>query len=148
MANVSQVSDKDIAAVKHALRGHQGEFNRISFEDLTTQVYGEYTDTLRRRLREVVHRINTLPGERMILTDTKEGGCWLDDEDIMPVARNIVSEEGRKNSLEKKIMSMKSKAVHQWGRGEFEKALQKAREESKPRSTTFQIGLPENGRGM
>lgn len=144
MPNIPQVSDRDIASVKYALRDHQGEQNRISYEDLTSIVYGEYSLTLRRRVREVVQKVNTLPGERMILTDTSEGGCWFDDNDIMPVVRNIVSEEGRRDSLEKKIVSMKRKAVHQWGRAEFEQALQRARDESKPKATTFQFGLPEN----
>lgn len=148
MANVPQISDRDIAAVKHALNSHQGENNRITVEDLTVKVYGEFSQTLRRRLREVVQKINTLPGERMILTDTTEGGYWFDDEDIMPVVRNIVSEEGRKDSLEKKLLSMKSKAIRQWGKAKFDKALREAREETKPKATTFQYGLPENGRGM
>lgn len=148
MANIPQISDRDIAAVKHALAGHQGEHNRITVEDLTSQVYGEFNLTLRRRLREVVQKINTLPGERMILTDTSEGGYWFDDDDIMPVVRNIVSEEGRKDSLEKKLLSMKSKAIRQWGKAKFDQALQQVRDESKPKATTFQYGLPENGRGM
>ena len=147
MANIPQISDKDIAAVKHALAGHQGEHNRISVEALTVQVYGEFTSTLRRRLRDVVHRINTKPGQRMILTDTGEGGYWLDDEDIMPLVRNIVSEEGRKDSLEKKLESMRSKAIKQWGKAKYNQALQQAREETVPKSTTFQYGLPGNGRG-
>ena len=147
MAKIPQISDRDIAAVKHALSGHQGEHNRITVEALTVQVYGEFTSTLRRRLREVVQKINTRPGERMILTDTTEGGYWFDDDDIMPAARNIVSEEGRKDSLEKKLASMKHKAIRQWGKAKFDQAIQQAREESQPRATTFQRSLLENGRG-
>jgi len=143
MAKIPQISDRDIAAVKHALAMHQGEGNRITVEDLTKRVYGEFTTTLRRRLREVVQKINTLPGERMVLTDTTEGGFWFDDDDIMPAARNIVSEEGRKDSLDKKISAMKNKAIKQWGKAKFDQAIQQAQEESQPLATTFQRSLLE-----
>ena len=145
MAKIPQISDRDIAAVKHVLSMHQGESNRITVEDLTVRVYGEFTPTLRRRLREVVQKINTMPGERMVLTDTTEGGYWFDDDDIMPAARNIVSEEGRKDSLDKKISAMKNKAIHQWGKHKFDQAVQRAREESNPKATTFQRSLLDGG---
>lgn len=117
MANIPLISDRDIAAVKHALAGHQGERNRITVEDLTAQVYGEFTATLRRRLRAVIHEINTNDKDNLlILTDVGTGGVWIADKDPDPAVRFFNSEHNRAMALLEKTAAMGRKIERLYGR--------------------------------
>ena len=74
MTYIPTITDKEIATVKFALRNHQGAGCRISVEELTKSVYGKYSDNNRRKLRAVIHEINTDANDKMlILTDTASG---------------------------------------------------------------------------
>lgn len=112
-----QVSDRDIAMVKHALRDHQGEGNRITYEDLTTQVYGQYSLTLRRRVREIIHEINSDDKDNLIiLTDVGSGGVWTADNDPGPAVSFYHSEHNRAMALLEKTSAMGRKIERLYGR--------------------------------
>lgn len=114
---IPQISDRDIAAVKHALRGHQGKQNRITVEALTAQVYGEFTATFRRRLRAVIHEINTNDKDNLlILTDVGNGGVWTADTDPEPAVTFYHSEHNRAMALLEKTAAMGRKIERLYGR--------------------------------
>ena len=117
MAKIPQISDRDIAAVKHALSGHQGEGNRTTYDALTMKVYGEFTATFKRRLRAVIHEINANDKDSvLILTDVGTGGVWIADKDPEPAVSFYHSEHNRAMALLEKTSAMGKKIERLYGR--------------------------------
>lgn len=112
-----EITPQDIAKVKYALRDHVGESNRIAYEVLTRQVFGRYTDTLRRNVRLIVHQINADPNdETFILTDTSAGGVWLPDSDPEQAVKFYHSEKSRAMQTLEKVNVIGHKIERRWGR--------------------------------
>lgn len=111
------ITPQEIARVKHALLEHQGAHNRIAVEDLTASVYGKYTENNRRKLRAVIHEINSDERDRMlILTDTADGGFWLAGKDPSPAITHYYEEESRAMNTLKKVKAMGRKIERLYGR--------------------------------
>ena len=112
-----QEINKDIEIVKSAMLEHMGEANRLTIEQLTARIYGSFTENNRRKLRAVIHEINTDDSNNLIiLTDTKNGGFWLADKDPSPAVTHYYEEESRAMNTLKKVKVMGHKIERLYGR--------------------------------
>ena len=103
------ITDQDKENVLFALRLYTDAGSRLPVEAAC-----KVLDITRRKLRFIVHEINSDDTDHLILTDTDEGGYWLavKGADPEPAVRHYWEEESRKANLDKKTRAMKRKITH------------------------------------
>lgn len=103
------ITDQDKQEVLFALRLYTDAGSRLPVEPAC-----KVLDITRRKLRFIVHEINSDDTDHLILTDTYEGGYWLavKGADPTPAVRHYWEEESRKANLDKKTRAMKRKITH------------------------------------
>jgi len=103
------VTETDKQNVLYALRLYTDAGSRLPVEAAC-----KVLDITRRKLRFIVHEINSDDSDHLILTDTDEGGYWLavKGADPEPAVRHYWEEESRKANLDKKTRAMKRKITH------------------------------------
>jgi len=103
------ITDQDKENVLFALRLYTDAGSRLPVEAAC-----KVLDITRRKLRFIVHEINSDDSDHLILTDTDEGGYWLavKGADPEPAVRHYWEEESRKANLDKKTRAMKRKITH------------------------------------
>lgn len=107
------ITDQDKQNVLFALRLYTNADRRIPVERLC-----EAMEITRRRLRFIVHEINSDTTDHLVLTDTDEGGYWLavKGADPEPAVKHYWEEESRGLETLRKAAAMKRKIISKYGR--------------------------------
>ena len=112
MAYKAEITIQEKTTVHQVLKRHIGEQNRVDVEELARSL-----GISRRRLRSIVHEINSDDSDHLILTDTDEGGYWMaDTSDAEKAIENYYSEESRAMKLMTKVSAMKHKITRIYGK--------------------------------
>ena len=69
-----EIDQHVLTTVKSIMLRHVGSASRISYDELTTMMYGKPTDNNRRKLRAVIAAINADPNNRVVICSDREGG--------------------------------------------------------------------------
>ena len=120
------ITDSDKQDVLFALRNSTSPDTRMSIEQryldrLPPTTNGDCLCNIlkitRRKLRFIVHEINSDDTDHLILTDTDEGGYWLAvrGADPEPAVRHYWEEESRAMRTLEKVRAMKRKIVRKYG---------------------------------
>ena len=108
-----------LTTVKSLLLRHIGASNRVSYDDLTTRIYGKPTDNNRRKLRAVISAINgDATNEVIICSDREDGGLFMngsEQEDIEKHVHFAAQEESQAMSTLQKVHAYKSKINKLYG---------------------------------
>ena len=108
-----------LTTVKSLLLRHIGASNRVSYDDLTTRIYGKPTDNNRRKLRAVISAINgDAANEVIICSDREDGGLFMngsEQEDIEKHVHFAAQEESQAMSTLQKVHAYKSKINKLYG---------------------------------
>lgn len=113
MRTFQAITIQEKTTVQQILQSHIGEENRIEIELLCKNL-----EMSRRKLRAIVHEINSDDTNHLILTDTDEGGYWMADKrDSETAVNNYFSEESRALKTLEKVNAMKHKIERIYGRG-------------------------------
>lgn len=127
------ITENDKQEVLFALRNHTSSETRMPIEQryldrLPPTTNGDCLCNIlkitRRKLRFVVHEINSDDTDHLVLTDTDNGGYWLAvrGADPEPAANNYYSEESRAMKTIMKVNAMKRKIVRLYGKAALDKA--------------------------
>ena len=112
------ITIQEKTTVQLKLQEHIGEANRIDILELCSLL-----GMSRRKLRAIVHEINSDDTNHLILTDTDEGGYWLADKrDSETAVNNYFSEESRALKTLEKVNAMKNKIERIYGRAALDKS--------------------------
>ena len=106
------ITDQDKQNVLFALRLYTNAGSRLPVE-AACKVLG----ITRRKLRFIVHEINSDNTDHLILTDTDEGGYWLavKGADPEPAVKHYWEEESRAMRTLEKVRAMKRKIISKYG---------------------------------
>lgn len=106
------ITESDKQEVLFALRNHTSSETRIPVEELCKSM-----GISRRKLRFIVHEINSDDTDHLVLTDTDEGGYWLavKGADPEPAVRHYWEEESRAMRTLEKVRAMKRKIISKYG---------------------------------
>ena len=112
MTNTPIVTDKDKANILWKLAHYNTPESRIAVEALRQEL-----NMPRRKLRAIVHEINSDDSDHLILTDTEEGGYWLAVRgvDPAPAVNHFYEEESRAMNTMRKAHAIKRKIVSIYG---------------------------------
>jgi hypothetical protein len=94
-----QASDELTEQVKRIMKHHRGKHNKILRVDLVTAVFGEYSDTLDRKVRDAISTIEEPP---IISTAKNDGGYWIpaNDQEVDDFADEMLS---RNNHIYRRV---------------------------------------------
>lgn len=100
------ITEKDRTTVIWKLTHYNSADSRIAVEVLCQEL-----NMTRRKLRAIVHEINSDETDRLILTDTDEGGYWLAvrGADPAPAVSHFYEEESRAVNTMRKAHAIKRK---------------------------------------
>ena len=106
------ITDKDKATVIWKLAHYNTPESRIAVEVLCQEL-----NMPRRKLRAIVHEINSDDSDHLILTDTDEGGYWLAVRgvDPAPAVNHFYEEESRAVNTMRKAHAIRRKIVSIYG---------------------------------
>jgi len=106
------ITDQDKQNVLYALRLYTNADSRLPVEAAC-----KVLDISRRKLRFIVHEINSDDTDHLVLTDTDEGGYWLavKGADPEPAVKHYWEEESRARQIDIKRRAMKRKIVSLYG---------------------------------
>lgn len=113
------ITDFDKRTVVTKLALYNSETSRIDIELLSQELRMS-----RRKLRDIVEAVNCDESpefaDKMVLTDTSEGGYWLAVRggNPAPAHRNIASEYSRGNHILTKARAMERKVTRIYGSGQ------------------------------
>ena len=114
-----EVEQKILEDVKSFMQWHIGSASRISYDELTTMMYGKPTDNNRRKLRAVISAINGDPSNGVVIcSDREDGGLFMngsEQEDIEKHVHFAAQEESQAMSTLQKIHAYKSKINKLYG---------------------------------
>ena len=113
------ITENDKQEVLFALRLYTNAGSRLPVEAAC-----KVLDISRRKLRFIVHEINSDNSDHLVLTDTDEGGYWLAvrGADPEPAANNYYSEESRAMKTIMKVNAMKRKITRLYGKAALDQA--------------------------
>lgn len=127
------------ANILNKLGDYVGKQNRTNIEEFCAE-----NGISRRKLRDLVESINSdLSNDfqrRLILTDTDDGGYWLDDRsDPVSAARYYNSEHNRAMKTLTKVSAVKTKSEMIYGKARFAQALEEVKrmDEAKQQTALF-----------
>lgn len=106
------ITDKDKTTVIWKLAHYNTPESRIAVEVLCQEL-----NMPRRKLRAIVHEINSDDSDHLILTDTDEGGYWLAGRgaDPAPAVNHFYEEESRAVNTMRKAHAIRRKIVNLYG---------------------------------
>jgi len=106
------ITDQDKQNVLFALRLYTNAGSRLPVEAAC-----KVLDISRRKLRLIVHEINSDDTDHLVLTDTDNGGYWLavKGADPEPAVRHYWEEDSHRANLDKKVKAMKRKIARIYG---------------------------------
>jgi hypothetical protein len=106
------ITDKDKTTVIWKLAHYNTPESRIAVEVLCQEL-----NMPRRKLRAIVHEINSDDSDHLILTDTDEGGYWLAVRgvDPAPAVSHFYEEESRAVNTMRKAHAIRRKIVNLYG---------------------------------
>ena len=114
-----EVEQKILEDVKSFMQWHIGSASRISYDELTTMMYGKPTDNNRRKLRAVISAINGDPSNGVVIcSDREDGGLFMngsEQEDIEKHVHFAAQEESQAMSTLQKVHAYKSKINKLYG---------------------------------
>ena len=113
------ITDQDKQNVLYALRLYTNAGSRLPVEAAC-----KVLDISRRKLRFIVHEINSDDTDHLVLTDTDEGGYWLavKGADPEPAVKHYWEEESRAMRTLEKVRAMKRKIISKYGQGALDPA--------------------------
>lgn len=106
------VTDKDKTNILWKLAHYNTPESRVAVEVLCQEL-----NMPRRKLRAIVHEINSDDTDHLILTDTDEGGYWLavKGADPAPAVNHFYEEESRAVNTMRKAHAIKRKITNLYG---------------------------------
>jgi len=114
-----EIDQHVLQTVKTVMNRHIGSASRISYDELTTMMYGKPTENNRRKLRAVISAINgDATNEVVICSDREDGGLFMngsDAEDIEKHVHFVAQEESQAMSTLQKVHAYKSKVNKLYG---------------------------------
>jgi len=116
-----EIDQHILTTVKAVMLRHVGSASRISYDELTTYLYGKPTDNNRRKLRAVISAINgDATNEVIICSDREDGGLFMNgsSDDQVSIEKHvhfIAQEESQAVSMMKKVNAYKSKINKLYG---------------------------------
>ena len=114
-----EIDQHVLTTVKSIMLRHVGSASRISYDELTTMMYGKPTDNNRRKLRAVISAINGDPSNGVVIcSDREDGGLFMngsDQEDIEKHVHFVAQEESQAMSTLQKVHAYKSKINKLYG---------------------------------
>ncbi len=114
-----EIDQHILTTVNTVMLRHVGSANRISYDELTTMMYGKPTDNNRRKLRAVISAINGDPSNGVVIcSDREDGGLFMngsDQEDIEKHVHFAAQEESQAMSTLQKVHAYKSKINKLYG---------------------------------
>ena len=114
-----EIDQKILEDVKTFMQWHIGSANRVSYDELTAQMYGRSTENNRRKLRAVISAINGDPSNGVVIcSDREDGGLFMNgssDEDIEKHVHFISEEESQAMSTLQKVHAYKRKVNQLYG---------------------------------
>jgi len=114
-----EIDQHVLQTVKTVMNRHIGSASRISYDELTTMMYGKPTDNNRRKLRAVISAINGDPSNGVVIcSDREDGGLFMngsDQEDIEKHCHFIAQEKSQALSMLDKVTVMEHKVNKLYG---------------------------------
>ena len=108
-----------LTTVKSLLLRHIGASNRVSYDDLTTRIYGKPTDNNRRKLRAVISAINGDPSNGVVIcSDREDGGLFMNGHTDDDKARHLnfyFQERAQALTTLEKLSAMERKLSQMYG---------------------------------
>jgi len=114
-----EIDQHILTTVNTVMLRHVGSANRISYDELTTMMYGKPTDNNRRKLRAVISAINGDPSNGVVIcSDREDGGLFMNGHTDDDKARHLnfyFQERAQALTTLEKLAAMEHKLSQMYG---------------------------------